>query len=108
MANQETTENQSPLYQEARERLYKHVQEMHKEGFAAARGFDPQSTSERQKEYTGMIVKDYDKSITEAEKAGKGLYGNPDYAAGAKAGVREWAREQEREAEKQTVKIRVA
>lgn len=92
----------SQAYQEGRERLYEHVKEQHQQPLA-----DLYRSPDAQEKYAREIREGYDKSITEAYKAGNALYADPNYAAGAKAGVRDWERDV-KEAERETVKIKVA
>jgi hypothetical protein len=96
-------DTESKEYQDGRERLYEHVREQH-----SAPLKDVERIEGAQESFARNIRQGYDQSIEKAHKEGFGPYASPEYAAGAKEGVRDWEAqvkegERERHAERQRV-----
>jgi hypothetical protein len=96
-------DTESKEYQDGRERLYEHVREQHSEPLK-----DVERIPGAQESFARNIREGYDKNIEKAHKEGVGPYASPEYAAGAKEGVRDWEKQvREGERERHTERQRV-
>lgn len=81
-------DTESKEYQDGREKLYEHVREHHSEPLK-----NLVRVPDAQGEFAQNIREGYDKNIEKAHKEGFGPYASPEYAAGAKEGVRDWEKQ---------------